>query len=72
MYVLISGTVKFYNSERGFGLIRRTDGEKDVRFLIGELKTAGLATLDAGQKVNFEIHSNPETGKVTASVIELA
>lgn len=68
---MISGIVKFYNSEQGFGLIRRTDGEKDVRFLIGELRAAGLTKLEEGQKINFDTHVNPKTGKTTASIIKL-
>lgn len=69
---MISGTVRFYNSEQGFGLIQRTDGAKDVRFLFGELATIGLTKLEPGQRVRFKTHAHPKTGKVTASIIELA
>ena len=68
---MISGTVKFYNSEQGFGLIRRTDGEKDVRFLISELRAAGLTKVEEGQRVSFDTQANPNTGKITASTIKL-
>lgn len=71
VHVLISGTVKFYNSEQAFGIIRRTDGEKDVRFRLEALKKIGLTGISAGQKVKFETTANPDTGKITADVIEL-
>lgn len=71
MLILISGIVKFYNTERGVGLIRRNDGKKDVRFFLEVLKTAGLTTIKERQKVRFDTQENPETGKITASHIEL-
>lgn len=68
---MISGIVKFYNSEQAFGLIRRTDGEKDVRFRLDALKKAGLTSVKEGQKVRFDTQAHPDTGKITADVIEL-
>lgn len=68
---MISGSVRFYNSEQGFGLIRRIDGEKDVRFHLSVLRKAGVTSLPEGQKVKFKVQTHPETGKVSASVIEL-
>lgn len=68
---MISGIVRFYNSERGFGIIRRLDGEKDVRFLLGALQTAGLGRISEGQKLKFELQAHSETGKITARLLEL-
>ena len=72
MLILISGTVKYYNSERGFGLLTRDDGEKDVRFLLSALKQAGLTRVNERQKVTFDLFTDPDTGKVTASAFALA
>lgn len=63
---MISGTVKYYNSERRFGLIKRADGERDVRFLFDALKKSGIKDIKAGQKLRFELSTDPHTGKVTA------
>lgn len=68
---MISGIVRFYNSEQGFGNIRRVDGEKDVRFVLETLQKIGLTRIDAGQRVKFDTSANPDTGKITAGVMEL-
>lgn len=68
---MISGTVKYYNSERGFGLIKRTDGERDIRVLFDAIREAGVTRLEEGQKLTFECITHPTTGKVTAGVLKL-
>lgn len=50
-----SGTVKWFNASKGFGFISPDDGGDDLFVHHSEIKTEGYATLDEGQKVNFEV-----------------
>lgn len=49
------GTVKFFNTSKGFGFIRPDDGSKDVYVHVSTVEKAGLAVLSEGQKVSFEV-----------------
>ena len=49
------GTVKWFNSEKGFGFIAPDDGGEDLFVHHSEVKTSGRATLDDGQKVEYEV-----------------
>ena len=49
------GTVKWFNSEKGFGFISPDDGGKDLFVHYSEVKMSGRAMLDEGQKVEFEV-----------------
>ena len=61
---MATGTVKFFNAQKGFGFIQPTDGSKDVFVHISAVERAGMRTLMEGQKVNFEIVT--ERGKQAA------
>lgn len=50
-----TGTVKWFNSSKGFGFINPDDGGEDLFVHHSEIKTTGYATLDEGQKVEFEV-----------------
>lgn len=50
-----TGTVKFFNSTKGFGFITPDNGDKDVFVHISAVEASGLRTLLDGQKVNFEV-----------------
>ena len=50
----MTGTVKWFNAEKGFGFIAREDGD-DVFVLFSAIQGDGYKTLEEGQKVNFEI-----------------
>ncbi|MCK5809060.1 cold-shock protein [bacterium] len=50
-----TGTVKWFNSDKGFGFIAPDDGDKDLFVHHSEVKTAGRAVLDEGQKVEYEV-----------------
>ena len=52
---MATGTVKFFNAQKGFGFIQPTDGSKDVFVHISAVERAGMRTLMEGQKVNYEI-----------------
>ena len=51
---MATGTVKFFNAEKGYGFISREDGD-DVFVHFSNIEAKGYKTLDAGQKVEFEI-----------------
>ena len=50
-----TGTVKWFNSSKGYGFISPDDGSDDLFIHHSEIKTAGYASLDEGQKVEFEV-----------------
>ncbi|PSB08709.1 cold-shock protein [Pleurocapsa sp. CCALA 161] len=50
-----TGTVKWFNTDKGFGFITPDDGAKDLFVHFSEVKSAGNAVLDEGQKVEYEI-----------------
>jgi len=51
---MATGTVKFFNQDKGFGFITPDGGAKDVFVHISALQSAGIATLSEGQKVTFD------------------
>ena len=67
---MATGTVKWFNSEKGFGFIAPDEGGKDVFVHITALRAAGLETLQDDQKVNFEMESGRD-GRSSAGNIEL-
>lgn len=52
------GTVKWFNSTKGYGFIRPESGDKDVFVHITALEKAGLSTLHEGQKISYDIAVN--------------
>jgi cold shock protein len=65
-----TGTVKFYNDQRGFGFIQPDDGGKDVFVHVTALERAGIRALREGQKVSFVVQTDPRSGKVAADKLE--
>lgn len=63
------GTVKFFNTAKGYGFIVPSDGSKDVFVHISELEKSGLRQLNDGQKVSYEVATN--NGKTSAVNIQL-
>jgi len=53
-----TGTVKWFNSTKGYGFIQPQDGGKDVFVHISAVEKAGLSGLNEGQKVDYELVSN--------------
>ena len=64
---ITTGTVKFYNGQKGFGFIQPDDGGKDVFVHATALERAGISHLAEGQKVSFDIVEDPRTRKVSAA-----
>ena len=69
---MTNGTVKFFNSQKGFGFIAPANGGNDVFVHVTALERSGIATLNEGQKVNFDTAKDQRSGKVAVSTIELA
>jgi CspA family cold shock protein len=60
------GTVKWFNSQKGYGFIQPEDGGKDVFVHISAVERAGMHSLNEGQKVSFEVKADRKTGKSSA------
>ena len=65
---MATGTVKFFNMQRGFGFIQPQDGGQDVFVHISAVERAGMSILHEGQKLNYEVVS--ERGKQAASNLQ--
>ncbi len=55
---MTTGTVKFFNTTKGFGFIRPDDGSKDVFVHVSAVERSGLGYLAEGQKVSFEVQQD--------------
>lgn len=69
---MTTGTVKFFNVQKGFGFIQPEDGSTDVFVHVSALERAGLAPLNDGDKVNFETEIDRRSGKQAVSTISMA
>lgn len=67
-----SGTVKFYNTQKGYGFIQPDNGGKDVFVHATALERAGLHGLAEGQKVRFDTEEDRRSGKTAVARIEAA
>jgi CspA family cold shock protein len=68
--VMATGSVKWFNAQKGFGFIQPSDGAPDVFVHVSALERAGIATLSEGQKVSFEVVS--ERGKLAAANLQVS
>ncbi|MBD9650731.1 cold-shock protein (plasmid) [Ensifer sp. PDNC004] len=66
------GTVKFFNSAKGFGFIAPDDGGTDVFVHASAVERSGMRELVEGQKVNFEIVQDSRSGKSAAGNLSAA
>jgi len=66
------GTVKWFNSIKGFGFIQPDDGSKDVFVHISAVERAGISNLSEGQKLSYEIVRDQKTGKSAAENLATA
>ena len=67
---MATGTVKWFNAQKGYGFIQPDDGSKDVFVHISAVERAGLGSLNEGQKITYEI--TRERGKESAANLSLA
>ena len=63
---MTKGTVKWFNSQKGFGFIQPEDGGTDVFVHISAVERAGMGTLNEGQTVSFDVVADKRTGKSAA------
>ncbi len=61
-----TGTVKWFNGQKGFGFIQPDDGGKDVFVHISAVERAGMSNLNEGQKISYEVVADRRTGKSSA------
>jgi cold shock protein len=67
-----TGTVKWFNGQKGFGFIQPDAGGADVFVHISAVERAGMASLHEGQKVGFELERDQRSGKMAASQLSAA
>jgi cold shock protein len=65
---MAQGTVKFFNTQKGFGFIQPSDGGKDVFVHISAVERAGMSNLHEGQKLSYDVVS--ERGKLAAANLQ--
>ena len=63
---MTTGTVKWFNNQKGFGFIQPENRDNDVFVHISAVERAGMSTLTEGQKVSFEVVADRRTGKSSA------
>jgi len=64
------GTVKWFNSQKGFGFIQPADGSKDVFVHISAVERAGMNGLNEGQKISFDLVTDRKSGKTSAGNLQ--
>ncbi len=70
--IMNSGTVKWFNSTKGFGFIQPDDGTTDVFVHISAVERSGLGSLAEGQKISYEIVRDRKSGKNSADNLRAA
>ncbi len=68
--VMPTGTVKWYNSQKGFGFIQPDDGGKDAFVHVSAIERAGMNDLREGQKISFELITDTRSGKMSADKLQ--
>ena len=67
---MTTGTVKWFNGQKGFGFIQPEDGGADVFVHISAVERAGMSSLNEGQKVSFELERDRKSGKTAAGQLQ--
>ena len=67
---MATGTVKFFNSQKGFGFIVQDGGGPDVFVHISAVERAGMSNLNEGQKLSFDIEADRKNGKSAAAHLQ--
>jgi len=69
---MTTGTVKFFNSTKGFGFIQPDNGGTDVFVHVSAVERAGMRTIVEGQKISFDVVKDARTGKTAAENLQAA
>jgi len=69
---MATGTVKFFNGQKGFGFIAQDGGGPDVFVHVSAVERAGMRGLAEGQKVTFDIEADRKSGKSAATNLQAA
>ncbi len=67
---MTTGTVKWFNAQKGFGFIQPENGGKDVFVHISAVERAGMRGLVEGQKISFEERADARSGKIAAERLQ--
>jgi cold shock protein len=70
--MMATGTVKFFNAQKGFGFIVQDHGGPDVFVHISAVERAGIRNLNEGQKLSFDVQTDPRSGKSAAANLQAA
>jgi len=65
------GTVKFFNTQKGFGFIAPDDGSSDVFVHISAVEQAGMGALREAQRISFDVVTDPRRGKTNAQNLKI-
>ena len=68
--MMATGTVKFFNTQKGFGFIVQDGGGPDVFVHISAVERAGMHNLNEGQKLSFDVQADPRSGKAAAANLQ--
>jgi cold shock protein len=71
-HVVNTGTVKWFNAQKGFGFIQPESGGKDVFVHISAIERAGLRGLAEGQKVTYDVVADARSGRTSADQLQIA
>lgn len=70
--VMVTGTVKWFNSTKGFGFIQPDDGGADAFVHISAVERAGMREIVEGQKISYELEQDRKSGKMSACNLQAA
>jgi CspA family cold shock protein len=68
--LMATGTVKFFNSQKGFGFIVQDNGGPDVFVHISAVERSGMSNLNEGQKLTFDVQTDSRSGKPAAANLQ--
>jgi cold shock protein len=67
---MATGTVKWFNAQKGYGFIQPENGDKDVFVHISAVERSGLGSLREGQKLSYELQRDQRSGKMSATNLQ--
>jgi len=69
---MATGTVKFFNTQKGYGFIVQDNGGPDIFVHISAVERADMHNLNEGQKLSFDVQADPRSGKSAAANLQAA